>query len=142
MIHHVRHWLSDRERERIYSNKLVRDDLYDDPMALKMYVLVRTDVLPPINQGIQALHAVVEYGIHAANASSFLKWAEEDKTLVLLAAEDERVMERIVKSAVRKNIPYRTFCEPDLDDMLTATAFEPMIKARSKDLFWGLERAR
>jgi hypothetical protein len=112
-----------------------------------VYVLVRSDVLPPINQGVQACHAVVELmSRHScqgttATANIIALWARRHKTLVLLAA-DQGQMLRVMDRCDRRGLKYASFLEPDLGDMRTAIAFEPVTKAQAKDLFYGLRRAR
>jgi len=63
---------------------------------LRMYVLVRRDVLP-INYCIpQAAHAVAEY-VHYYNKNRITKqWVEDDKTMIVLEANADQ-MERIKK---------------------------------------------
>jgi hypothetical protein len=96
-------------------------------------------VLPPINQGVQACHALVQLMfVHAL--ANVVPWAKYHKTLIFLAA-DQGQMLRAMDRCDRRGLKYASFLEPDLGDMRTAVAFEPVTKAQAKDLFWNLRRA-
>lgn len=88
----------------------------------KMYFLVLYN-LSPIQQGIQSLHACVEYSNQFWKTTAYKQWANNDKTVILLngwsswlMAEGRCVLEEF-------NIPYATFQEPDFENLTTAIAF-------------------
>lgn len=115
----------------------------------RMYVLVERH-LDGINKGIQAAHAVAEliYNILSSDENNqvekekYLQWQNVDKTMILLNGgisrggkkylmnginevdlENIGDMERMVRDLKQHNVKFATFCEPDLNDALTAIAF-------------------
>jgi hypothetical protein len=122
------------------------DPLYKpDPQALRLYVLVDS-TLPPLHQGIQAAHAVVELlRENAIGATSvytkFHQWANEDKTLILLAATQED-MDDMIHWGNEEKIKHACFEESDLANRMTAIAFEPMTREEGRNFFVGFELAR
>lgn len=91
--------------------------------------------LSPIQQGIQFGHAVVEYGLYFYDTDDYVKWANDDKTFIILNGGTTNT--RIIQETLRpvgslnqhletlkeKKIPHATFYEPDLGDQLTAVVF-------------------
>lgn len=100
-----------------------------------MYVLVRTNILPPAQRAVQACHAVAGYTDKFNNLKSTKVWARKHKTIIMLSSSD---IENAKKTITRENkdIKYYAFKESDLGEY-TALAFEPMIKKRGDDLFQG-----
>lgn len=92
--------------------------------SLRMYVLVKRDSLPLVNCAVQATHAVAEY-IHYHDNENTKKWVEQDKTLIILEATDEQLEAMRVKF-LELDWNYQPFWEPDLDNMLTCIAFQPI----------------
>ena len=107
-------------------------------LQTRMYVLVNSS-LGPINKGIQALHAVVEYGIEHPT-EEYQQWATEDKTVIVLDggtsnSDIESMDSHTVISYVgdienfgkilveRFGIKIAQFREIDLNNCLTAIAF-------------------
>jgi hypothetical protein len=100
---------------------------------IRMYVLVNSQ-LPTLHAGIQAGHALAEV-VHYHQGLPILKeWVENHKTLILLSATLEQMseMKDYFKSKDRK---FSSFSEPDLDNLETAVAFEPMNAQEGKVLF-------
>jgi hypothetical protein len=94
---------------------------------MKVFVIVREDILIGVQKGIQATHAVTEL----AYLHDISKWAIEHKTLVFLGLKHGFKIEEIFNSL--KNKKKALFKEPDLDNQITAIAFleeecEPITK--------------
>lgn len=95
----------------------------------RMYVLVNRS-LGQINKGIQALHAVVEYGLKYPTTEYF-EWANEYKTVIVLdggtSNSETSVMGDMENQFVylfnELNMNAVTFHEPDVNNCLTAIAF-------------------
>ena len=87
-----------------------------------MYVVVRKD-LQPSYQAVQAAHA----GIQFQHEHPFIahEWHEKSKYLVHLSARDTNHLETLIQKAQLKNINVSIFREPDIDNEITAVAFEP-----------------
>lgn len=104
-------------------------------LELRMYGLVNYQ-LTGIQQGIQFLHAVVEYGqgvkwaLGTHKLDQYNEWADQHKTVILLNGgttntNSERLgtMNQHLKTLEEKGIYCSSFNEPDLGDQLTAIAF-------------------
>ena len=98
-----------------------------------MYGLVPYN-LSPIQQGIQFGHAVVEYGLEFGNTPEYQKWANDDKTFIILngGTTNTRYDENDNHIGSLNNhrqllsdegVQFRSFFEPDLGDQLTAVVF-------------------
>lgn len=103
--------------------------------AKRMYVIVPYS-LSPIQQGIQALHAVIEYVVMAFRKPTLWKplwqWMSEDKTIVILNGGTTNNGEReneefgslqIHHQNISGMVPTSKFFEPDLNNAMTAFAF-------------------
>lgn len=80
----------------------------------KLYVLVRQD-LSPSYQAVQAGHAVAEWLLQDSQT-----W--RNQTLIYLGVKNENKLldwEYLLKS---KDIKYAAFCEPDINNQMTAIA--------------------
>lgn len=109
----------------------------------RMYGLVPYN-LSPIQQGIQFGHAVVEYGLLYASSPSYQRWAQVDKTFIILngGTTNKRLqpeteipigtLNQQLKTLNEFEIRYASFYEPDLGDQLTAVVF--LISERIWDL--------
>ena len=104
-------------------------------LELRMYGLVNYQ-LTGIQQGIQFLHAVVEYGqgvkwtLGTHKLGQYDDWADQHKTVILLNGgttntNGERLgtMNQHHQLLNEKDIYHSHFNEPDLGDQLTAIAF-------------------
>ena len=100
---------------------------------LRMYVLVRRDVLPLAHCGVQASHAVAEY-VHYHQNDRTAKWVEKDKTLIMLEATADDIERKRLEFTDAKRY-YQPFHEPDMSNCLTAMAFEPMTAEQGKKIF-------
>jgi hypothetical protein len=97
-----------------------------------MYGLVPYN-LSPIQQGIQYGHAVVEYSLKFGGSTPYKRWAEHDKTFIILnggTTNTRRFNGELVgslnqyrKELIDRKIWIADFNEPDLGDQLTAVVF-------------------
>lgn len=114
---------------------------HSDPDAPRLVILVRDDILPPLHQGIQAMHAVI-----ALSQSVKL---DPRCYLILLGATREQISKYTARVYRRKDndINYAIYSDPGLVDPktgkapVTACAFSPMTQDEVRDIFGGLKRA-
>lgn len=90
--------------------------------ADKLYIVTRAD-LSPGYQAVQAAHAVADWT--AEHPESADAWRTRSNSLIVLTADDEPALYRLVEKARTKGIGVTTFREPDLCDEITAVAFSP-----------------
>lgn len=107
---------------------------------LKMYVLVRRDILPLVHAGVQAGHAIAEFVFYHPNENT-RKWVTEDKTLIVLEATEEQIKKQMDLFADR-NMNYQPFWEPDMSHTMTAVAFQPISNELGSELFAGFKLLR
>ena len=101
---------------------------------LKMYVLVRKDILSDVQCGVQAAHAIAEYMRDFIGSDPRLnEWVWDHKTLIFLAADEKQIYEKKVQHPC-----WAAFREPDLGDVETAVAFSPVTHERGVELFGDL----
>jgi len=103
-------------------------------LELRMYGLVNYQ-LTGIQQGIQFLHGVVEYGQMASKVggdilTQYNEWANQHKTVILLNGGTTNnhidklgTMNVHLKTLQSQGIDCAAFYEPDLGDQLTAIVF-------------------
>lgn len=100
-------------------------------MKYRMYHLVMYNI-SPIQQGIQAYHAGMEYAQKYWDNKDFRNWLKNDKTVILLNGGTSHhifespltgTMEQHETSLEFKNIKCASFNEPDLNDSTSAIAF-------------------
>lgn len=103
---------------------------------LRMYFLVMYNI-SPIQQGIQALHAVIEYFLKHWKDKEFWRWAKTHKTVILLNGgtsnkghhseydEPKQLgsMEQHFQTLKDNKIKCAAFYEPDLNHSMSAIAF-------------------
>lgn len=110
------------------------EPIFGDPdpkLDIRCYVLVNAN-LPTIHGGIQGAHALAELMFKFPKETG--EWADKHKTLVFLSAT-EKDIEGTMAYFKNKNRPFAEFREPDLDNLLTAAAFEPMDVVEGRVLF-------
>lgn len=96
-------------------------------LTYKTYVFVEKH-LSPIDKGIQASHAVIEFYNEAKlwnkikENSNFDRWAHFDKTLILLDGGSVNNLDEIDEILSENLIHHGSFREPDMDNILTAIA--------------------
>jgi hypothetical protein len=89
----------------------------------RMYVLVLYN-LKPIQQGIQAAHAVVEYERAFAPCPEYYRWAGKDKTLIILDGGTSKTIHEHRNYLVDNDlVKVGHFNEPDLYNGMTAFCF-------------------
>lgn len=102
---------------------------------LKMYVLIRKDILTDVQCGVQASHALSWYiRDYIQYDPNLIEWIWNHHTLIFLEANEEEIH--------RKKVLFPSwvgFKEPDLDDIETAVAFSPVSPERGMELFGDLK---
>jgi len=58
------------------------------------------------------------------------EWHKQSNYLVFLTVADEEQLIKLISKAILMGIKHTVFREPDLDDQITAVAFEPSEQAR------------
>lgn len=93
----------------------------------KLRIITRRD-LSFGTQATQASHASIDfqhqYPIEAK------EWHKESNYLALLTVKDESELIKLISKAIIMNIKHSVFREPDLDNQITAIAFEPSEDAK------------
>lgn len=101
---------------------------------MKMYILVNRSKLTIVQSGVQASHASSEYVYFNHSLPSTKEWAENHKTMILLEATEEDIV-KMADYFTRHGKKAYIFKEPDLDNLTTACAFEPIQSSDGKVLF-------
>ena len=100
-------------------------------MEYRMYHLVMYNI-SPIQQGIQAYHAGMEYARIAFDNDNFQQWMKFDKTVIILnGGTSNQSQIEIHRGTIQKysdeltnlDVLHSEFYEPDLNDTLSAIAF-------------------
>lgn len=110
-------------------------------LEYRMYGLVPYNI-SPIQQGIQYGHAVVEYGLKYFNDRNYKKWANRDKTFIILNGGTTNnnhpnigTLNQHLETLINNKIKLTTFHEPDLGDQLTAIVFLVDERVFNKDKY-------
>lgn len=74
-------------------------------------------------QAAQSCHALTEFFIHHADVARL--WHDNSNYIAVLSVENENELKNVLQKAEIKNIKYSYFCEPDLNNQLTAVVLEP-----------------
>lgn len=126
-------------RENAFAELVKRGEEADhsDHTAPRLVVLVRDDILPPIHQGIQAMHSV----IHLAE-----KVKIDPRCYIYLLGATDNQINHITYKVFLMNKHYAYYSDPGLVDasgeaVWTACAFEPMPQEETRKYFGGLRRA-
>lgn len=93
----------------------------------KLYMVSRAD-LPAGVQACQAMHAMREFV--AQHPEVEREWHQTSNHIAFLAADDIEELQFLIKVAAQNGILHSVFFEPDLENELTAVAFEPTIESR------------
>ena len=88
----------------------------------RMYCLAERH-LSSIQKAIQSAHAVVEYSLKYGDTFDYKKWAEVDKTLIVLDGGCVPDLSEHTEILSQFNYPFAVFNEPDLGDILTCVCF-------------------
>jgi hypothetical protein len=100
-------------------------------MKYRLYIFVPYNI-SPIQQGIQAGHAALEYGVIYGKTKEAKSFIENDKTWVILNGGTTRDSSFYVQGGTLNEIEiqlreylvnYASFREPDLNNALTAVCF-------------------
>ncbi len=108
-------------------------------LELRMYFFVPYNI-SPIQQAIQAGHAALEYAFYYRNEKIFENFLKNHKTWIILnggttnntfvfsdSFDDEGkpigTLNQIERELLLNRIQYTRFCEPDLNNALTALCF-------------------
>ena len=138
------------QRENWYKEmvKLGEVEGLSDITAPRLVVLVRDDLLPPIHQGLQAMHAVITLASKLAGSQANTILIDPRCYLILLGIQDAIDMQSIRQKAHKKVGKISvTYSDPGLIDPetgeppITACAFEEMTHDELKRVFGGLKRA-
>lgn len=105
--------------------------------ALKIFILVRRDILPLPHCAVQASHSACEFMMKFGQKPSVIDWVNNHKTMIILSATDDEI-ESIKVLYEKMGLSYATFVEPDMDNAETATCFEPISNDISKAIFGKL----
>jgi hypothetical protein len=105
--------------------------------SYRMYVLVRRDILPLVHAGVQAAHAAADFVFYHQNENTKV-WATCEKTMIVLEATEEQINEKM-KMFASKNMNYQPFWEPDMSNVLTAVAFQPIQAISGREFFGDLK---
>jgi hypothetical protein len=101
---------------------------------LKMYILIRKDILTDVQCGVQAAHALQEYNINHPDCEKLKSWAHDHKTLIFLEANAKQF-----DAYTELPLKHASFYESDLDNMETAVAFEPVTHLQGVEIFSKLK---
>jgi hypothetical protein len=101
-----------------------------------MYVLVNKKHLTLPQCAVQAGHAIAEFMALYGQEENVRDWClnEQHRTMIILGAR-ERDLEEMMAKYDELGLKYREFREPDLDNLLTAVAFEPVWNEDGRELF-------
>ena len=93
----------------------------------KLRVVTRRDLSIPY-QAVQSGHAAIDFQYeHPLEA---IEWQKKSNYLALLTVADEEALIKLISKAIVTGIKYTIFREPDLNNEITAVAFEPSDRAR------------
>jgi len=105
---------------------------------LKCFVIIRKDTLSAVQCGVQGAHALAELVAIKDSIPAVDDWVKHHKTLIFLAGTDSDIEAAKVRY-LRLGLKHADFIEPDLSNMLTATAFEPIEPGLGKQIFGHLK---
>jgi hypothetical protein len=110
-------------------------------MELRMYGLVPYNI-SPIQQGIQAAHSFIEYGLKYFTSQEYQEWALKNKTFIILNGGTTNnnpnnlgTLNNHAYFLESLGIKIARFYEPDLGDQLTAFCFIINEKVFNKKLY-------
>lgn len=129
--------MSNWQRKNIFGDMVYLGDQrkQDSSDIPRVYVLVRSDLLPPLHQGIQAAHACLLL-------ASKIK-VDPNSYLIILSATHEQMVDFMK----RKKPVWAAYFDKGLIDietnmpLLSALAFEPMSLIEGQKLFSGFKRS-
>ena len=108
-------------------------------MHKKLYIIV--DRRLTSSQKIpQAVHAMDELASEYGQNDNYLDWLKNHKTVIVLKANAEQI-EYYRKEMYNVGVNSKIFIDEDLDNMLTAVAFEPIDSNLGREMFSSLQLA-
>ncbi len=84
--------------------------------------------MSPGYQAVQACHAMRQFTEEQKEVDAL--WFKNSNYIVLLSVENEEALENLIAMASIKNVRLAIFREPDIDNQITAVAFEPGEQSR------------
>ena len=87
-----------------------------------MYSLVLRQ-LSPIQKGVQSAHSIVEYANKFHKLTEYIQWVNVDKTIIMLDGGTYQEMKECRDTLSDLGVPYSTFYEQDLGNLLTSISF-------------------
>lgn len=93
----------------------------------KLRVVTRRD-LPIAYQAVQAGHAAIDFQHEHPEIAK--EWQTKSNYLAFLTVADEAQLIKLITKAVLTGIKHTVFREPDIDNQITAVAFEPSEASR------------
>ena len=96
-------------------------DVDTEGRTYRMYCFVERH-LSSIDKGIQAAHSIVEYSKEYGNYPSYYRWANYDKTIILLNGGTTNDLSDICKELNEWKIRYSLFKEEDLGGIVTSVS--------------------
>jgi hypothetical protein len=105
---------------------------------MKMYVLVNRESLTLVQCGVQACHSVAEFMDVYGEKPRVKDWVQNHKTMILLEATQQD-LQRMKEALAWYGYVHKSFYEPDLNNLETAVAFEPMLASQGKEIFRHLK---
>ena len=108
-----------------------------------MYILTN-DKLSKSQAAVQACHAVAEYMHEFGQNNDTINWVKNDKTMVVLKASEKEmydISKKFSADYMKGSNPeyWVMFYEPDMNNLLTAIAFEPMEEEVGNELFFNFK---
>jgi len=74
------------------------------------------------------MHAAIDFQHEHSETSK--EWQTTSNYLAVLTVSDEEALIKLIDKAIKSDIKHTVFREPDLNNEITAVAFEPNDKAR------------
>lgn len=102
----------------------------------KMYVMVNQSKLTLQQSAVQAGHAIAEFMALYGNEDNVKDWClnKQHRTLILISAKESDMI-KMMAFYDDLGLKHQSFNEPDLNNMLTAVAFEPVWTDQGAKLF-------
>lgn len=111
-----------------YSKGIVKNEKLN--LEYRMYGLVNYQLGGTIHAGIQYGHSVVEYSLIHGKDKEYKKWANIDKTFIILnggttndSTKNYGTLQKNRDLLIENEIKIAQFREPDLNDSLTSVVF-------------------
>lgn len=93
----------------------------------KLRVVTRRDLSLP-TQAVQSAHAAIDF--QHAHPKEATDWQTKSNYLALLTVANEEELYKLIDKATIRGIKHTIFREPDINNEITAIAFEPCDASR------------